>query len=125
MIREFLSKLFSIRTTPQGVVLTFLGEEYTPIKTIEALSDENKILKAALLKRIETMKIMESRLIQNKDLIERMHRALDAQNKQMHEQLDIINTQRKQLKHLDQIDWRMNKLKMEQKKLQRFANGGY
>ena len=125
MIREFLSKLFSIRTTPQGVVLTFLGEEYTPIKTIETLSDENKILKAALQTRIETMKIMESRLIQNKDLIERMHRALDAQNKQMHEQLDIINTQRKQLKHLDQIDWRMNKLKMEQKKLQRFANGGY
>ena len=123
MIREFLSKLFSIRTTPQGVVLTFLGEEYTPIKTIEALSDENKILKAALLKRIETMKIMESRLIQNKDLIERMHKALDAQNKQMHEQLDIINTQRKQLKHLDQIDWRMNKLKHEQRKLKRFANG--
>ena len=124
MIREFLSKLFSIRTTPQGVVLTFLGEEYTPIKTIEKLSDENKILKAALDKRIEAMKIMESRLIQNKDLIERMHRALDAQNKQMHEQMDIIYTQRNQLKHINQIDWRMNKLKLEQKKLQRFANGG-
>ena len=124
MIREFLSKLFSIRTTPQGVVLTFLGEEYTPIKTIEKLSDENKILKAALDKRVEAMKIMEARLIQNKDLIERMHRALDAQNKQMHEQMDIIYTQRNQLKHINQIDWRMNKLKLEQKKLQRYANGG-
>lgn len=125
MIREFLSKIFSIRTTSQGVILTLLGEEYVPIRTVESLSDKNKILEASLEKRIMTIKIMEKRLIQNKDLIERMHRALDAQNKQMHEQMDIINTQRRQLKHIDQIDWRMSKLKLEQKKIKRFANGGY
>ena len=69
------------------------------------------------------IKIMESRLQKNKDLIERMHNALDAQNRQMHQQMDIINTQRQQLKHIDQIDWRMNKLKMEHKKLKRIAIG--
>lgn len=125
MIREFLSKIFSIKTTPQGVILTFMGEEYIPLKSVEKLNDSNKILRAALEKRAMTMKIMESRLIQNKDLIERMHNALEAQNKQMHEQMDLINTQRQQLKHIDQIDWRMNKLKHEQKKLQRYANGEY
>ena len=125
MIREFFGKIFSIKTTPQGVVLTFMGEEYVPVKSIEKLIDSNKILRAALEKRVMTMKIMESRLIQNKDLIERMHKALEAQNKQMHEQMDLINTQRQQLKHIDQIDWRMNKLKLEQKKLQRYANGEY
>lgn len=125
MIREFLGKIFSIKTTPQGVILTFMGEEYIPLKSVEKLNDSNKILRAALEKRAMTMKIMESRLIQNKDLIERMHNALEAQNKQMHEQMDLINTQRQQLKHIDQIDWRMNKLKHEQKKLQRYANGEY
>jgi len=125
MIGEFLKKIFSFKTTPQGVVLTILGEEYVPVKTIETLADKNKILLAALEKRIMTIKIMESRLSKNKELIERMHSALDAQNKQMHIQMDIINTQRQQLKHIDQIDWRMNKLKMEQKKLKRFANGEF
>ena len=125
MIREFLAKIFSIRTTSQGVILTLFGEEYVPIKSIEALSDKVKILELALEKRIMTIKIMENRLVQNRELIERMHRALDAQNRQMHEQMDIINTQREQLKHIDRIDWRMNKLKLEQKKLKKFANGGY
>jgi uncharacterized protein (DUF3084 family) len=125
MIREFLGKIFSIRTTPQGVILTFMGEEYVPLKSIEKLADSNKILRAALEKRTMTMKIMERRLVQNKDLIERMHSALDAQNRQMHEQMDLINSQRQQLKHIDQIDWRMNKLKHEQKKLRKYANGEY
>lgn len=125
MISEFLGKIFSIRTTPNGVVLTFMGEEYVPIKSIEKLTDKTKILEASLEKRIMTIKIMERRLVQNKDLIERMHKALDAQNKQMHEQMNIINNQRMQLKHIDQIDWRMNKLKHEQKKLKRYANGEY
>lgn len=125
MIREFLGKIFSIRTTPQGVILTFMGEEYVPLKSIEKLADSNKILRAALEKRTMTMKIMERRLVQNKDLIERMHSALEAQNRQMHEQMDLINSQRQQLKHIDQIDWRMNKLKHEQKKLRKYANGEY
>ena len=125
MIREFLGKIFSIRTTPQGIILTFMGEEYVPLKSIEKLADSNKILRAALEKRTMTMKIMERRLVQNKDLIERMHSALDAQNRQMHEQMDLINSQRQQLKHIDQIDWRMNKLKHEQKKLRKYANGEY
>lgn len=125
MIRDLLKRIFSFRTTPQGIVLTLFGEEYVPIKVIEELSDKNKILLAALEKRIMTIKIMESRLNKNKELIERMHNALEAQNKQMHTQMDIINTQRQQLKHIDQIDWRMNKLKLEQKKLKKFANGEY
>ena len=123
MIREFFEKIFSVRTTSRGIILTFMGVEYIPLKSVETLSDRVKILEAALEKRILTMKIMEGRLQQNKALIERMHRALDAQNRQMHEQMDIINTQRQQLKHIDQIDWRMNKLKHEQRKLKRFANG--
>ncbi len=125
MVRNFFSKILSFKTTPQGVILTFLGEEYVPIKAIENLIDNNKILRAALEKRVMTMKIMENRLQKNKELIERMHKALDAQNRQMHEQMDLINKQRQQLKHIDQIDWRMNKLKHEQKKLKRFANGEY
>lgn len=122
MIREILGKIFSFRTTPQGLILTLLGEEYVPVKTIESLSDKNKILIAALEKRIAAMKIMESRLIKNQDLIEKMDRALESQNKQMHELMDTINSQRRQLKQLDQIDWRMNKLKLEQKKIKRMAN---
>ena len=125
MVRNLFSKILSFKTTPQGVILTFLGEEYVPIKAIEKLIDNNKILRAALEKRVMTMKIMENRLQKNKELIERMHKALDAQNRQMHEQMDLINKQRQQLKHIDQIDWRMNKLKHEQKNLKRFANGEY
>ncbi|MCM1265531.1 MAG: hypothetical protein NC200_04955 [Candidatus Gastranaerophilales bacterium] len=123
MVRDFLRKIISFKTTPRGVILTFMGEEYVPIKSIEALIDKNKILEASLDKRIMTIKIMERRLQQNKDLIEKMHQVLDAQNRQMHEQLDIINNQRRQLKHIDQIDWRMNKLKHEQKKIIRYTNG--
>ena len=125
MIREFFGKIFSIRTSPRGMILTFFGEEYVPLKSVEKLHDHNKILEAALQKRVATIKIMEGRLQQNMELIERMHKALDAQNKQMHQQMDLINQQRKQLRHIDQIDWRMNKIKMEQKKLKRFANGEY
>jgi len=122
MIREFLGKIFSIKTTRQGLILTLLGEEYVPIKTIEELSDHNKILVAAIEKRIAAMKIMDDRLKKNKILIEKMDNALAAQNRQMHELMDTINQQRRQLKQLDQIDWRMNKLKLEQKKIKRLAN---
>lgn len=125
MIREFFQKIFSIKTTGNGIILTFLGEEYIPIKSIEKLADKNKLLEAALEKRILTIKIMENRLIKNKDLIERMNCALEAQNRQMHEQMDLINKQRQQLRYIDQIDWRMNKLKLEQKKLKRYAGGKY
>ena len=125
MIREFIGKIFSIKKTQRGIVLTFMGEEYMPVKSFETLTDRNKILEAALEKRIMTIKIMENRLQQNQKLIERMHKALEAQNRQMHEQMDIINNQRQQLKHIDQIDWRMNKLKHEQKKLKKYANGEY
>lgn len=123
MVRDFFSKIFSIKTTPTGNVLTFLGEEYIPTKSIESLIDKIKILEASLAKRVMTIKILESRVKKDKDLIEKMHKVLDAQNRQMHEQMDIINNQRKQLKHIDQIDWRMNKLKLEQKKIIRYTNG--
>ena len=46
---------------------------------------------------------------------------MEARNRQLHEQMDIINDQRQKLKHIEQIDWRMNKLKLEQKKLSRYA----
>lgn len=117
MIRDFLGKIFSIKTTNRGVVLTFMGEEYVPLKSIEGLVDRVKILEASLEKRIMTIKIMDERLKKDKELIERMHNALEAQNRQMHEQMDIINNQRSQLKHIDQINWRMNKLKHDQKKI--------
>ncbi|MCR5265287.1 MAG: hypothetical protein K6E29_01670 [Cyanobacteria bacterium RUI128] len=123
MIREFFGKILSIRTTPRGAILTFLGEEYIPAKSVEGLTDSIKILEAAMEKRIMTIKIMETRLQKNKDLIERMHKALEAQNRQLHEQMDLINTQRQQLRHIDQIDWRMNKLKMEHKKLKKMTIG--
>ena len=125
MIREFFEKIFSIKSTSRGLVLTFMGEEYIPLKSVETLYDRNKILEAAMEKRILTIKIMERRLQKDKELIERMHNALDAQNRQMHEQMDLINTQRQQLKHIEQIDWRMNKLKMEQKKINRMTGNGY
>jgi len=121
MIRDFFSKIFSIKTTNRGVVLTFMGEEYIPLKSVEGFVDKIKILEATLEKRIMTIKIMDERLKKDKDLIERMHRALDSQNRQMHEQLDIINRQREQLKHLDQINWRMTKLKHDQKKIIRMT----
>ena len=117
MIRDFFSKIFSVKNTPKGIILTFMGEEYIPLKSVEGLTDKIKILEATLEKRIMTIRIMDERLKKDKDLIERMHKALDAQNRQMHEQLDIINTQRAQLKHIDQINWRMTKLKHDQKKI--------
>jgi hypothetical protein len=120
MIRELFSKIFSIKNTPQGDILTFLGDEYILKKSVEPLLDRVLILETALEKRVQTIQIMDNRLKKNMALIERMHKALDAQNRQMHEQMDIINTQRRQLKHIDQIDWRMNKLKLEQKKLSRY-----
>ena len=123
MIKEFFGKIFSLRTTPHGVMLTFMGEEYMPVKAVETLTDHIKILEMAMEKRIATIKIMESRLQKNKELIERMHSALEAQNRQLHEQMDIINEQRRKLRHIDQIDWRMNKLKLEHKKLKRYATG--
>lgn len=125
MIRDFFAKIISFRKTPQGTVLVFLGEEYVPKKFVENIIDRNLILEAALKKRIMAMNIMDSRLKQNKDLIERMHNALEAQNKQMHKQMDLINEQRQQIRHIKQIDWRMNKLKMEQKKIKEFAGGEF
>ena len=69
MIREIFGKILSIRTTPRGAILTIMGEEYIPAKSVEALTDSIKILEAAMEKRIMTIKIMETRLIKNKELI--------------------------------------------------------
>ncbi|MCD8377617.1 MAG: hypothetical protein LUB59_02380 [Candidatus Gastranaerophilales bacterium] len=117
MIRDFLSRIISIKNTPQGRVLTIFGEEYIPIKSIELFINKIKILEAAMEKRIATIRIMDERLKRDKELIERMHRALGAQNQQMHEQLNIINRQRSQLKHIEQLNWKLTKLKHEQKKI--------
>ena len=125
MIREFFAKILSVRNTHRGIIITILGEEFIPLISVEPLVDKLKILEAAMQKRIMTIKIMDDRLKKNKELIERMSNALESQNRQLHKQMDIINEQRKQLKHIDQIDWRMNKLKMEHKKLKKFASGNY
>lgn len=119
MIREVLSKVFSIKKTKQGIILTILGIEFIPLKSVEAISDRNKVLELAMEKRIKTIQILDSRLKQNMELIERMSCTLEAQNRQMHQQQDIINTQRRQLKHVEQLNWRMNKLKLEQKKIKK------
>ena len=119
MIREFLSKIFSIRKTNQGIILTIFGEEYISLRSVEALSDRNKVLELAMEKRIKTIQILDSRLKQNMELLERMSCTLDAQNQQMHKQQDIINNQRQKLKFVEQLNWRMNKLKHEQKKIKK------
>lgn len=112
-----LEKLFSFKTTPHGVVLTLLGQEYVPIESAENLIDQIKILEAALQKRAMTIKIMDERLKKDKELIEYMHRVMEAQNNQMNEQQVLIDSQRSKLKHIDRISWQMNKLKHEQKKI--------
>ena len=119
MIREVLAKIFSIRKTRQGVVITVFGAEYIPLKSVEDLSDRNKVLELAMDKRIKTIEILDSRLKQNMELIERMSCTLEAQNRQMHKQQDIINSQRQQLKHIEQLTWRMNKLKLKQRKIEK------
>lgn len=119
MIRNFLSNIFSIRTTKQGVILTIFGTEYIPLKSIETLADRNKVLELAMEKRIKTIQILDSRLKQNMELLERMSCTLDAQNEQMIKQQDIINNQRRKLKYIEQLNWRMNKLKHEQKKIKK------
>ena len=123
MIREFFGKIFSLKTTPHGVMLTFMGEDFISVKAAAALTDQIKILEMAMEKRIATIKILESRLEKNKELIERMNHALEAQNRQLHEQMDIINEQRRKLRHINQIDWQMNKLKFEHKKLKQYTMG--
>lgn len=123
MIRDFMKNIYSVTDENGMPTITHAGVEYIPKNFIEGLIDKVKMLELALQKRIETIKVLEFRLKKDQDLLAKMHQVLEAQNKQLHEQMDIINDQRQKLKHIDQIDWRMNKLKLEHKKLVRYTNG--
>ena len=123
MIRDFIKNIYSV-TDDDGIpTITQSGVKYVPKSFMEGLIDKVKMLELALQKRIETIKILEFRLKKDQELLEKMHQVLESQNKQLHEQMDIINDQRQKLKHIEQIDWRMNKLKLEHKKLVRYTNG--
>ena len=123
MIRDFLKNIYSVTDDGEIPTLTLSGIQYIPKNFVEGLIDKVKMLELALHKRIETIKILESRLKKDQDLLQKMHTVLEAQNRQLHEQMDIINDQRQKLKHIEQIDWRMNKLKLEQKKLVKYTQG--
>ncbi len=123
MIRDFLKNIYSVTDDGEIPTLTLSGIQYIPKNFVEGLIDKVKMLELALHKRIETIKILEARLKKDQDLLQKMHTVLEAQNKQLHEQMDIINDQRQKLKHIEQIDWRMNKLKLEQKKLIKYTQG--
>lgn len=123
MIRDFMKNIYSVTDDGEIPTLTLSGVQYIPKNFVEGLIDKVKMLELALSKRIETIKILEFRLKKDQDLLAQMHRVLDAQNKQLHEQMDIINDQKEKLKHIEQIDWRMNKLKLEHKKLIKYTNG--
>ncbi|DAA97096.1 TPA: hypothetical protein CPT80_02610 [Candidatus Gastranaerophilales bacterium HUM_9] len=123
MIRDFLKNIYSVTDDGEIPTLTLSGIQYIPKNFVEGLIDKVKMLELALHKRIETIKILEARLKKDQDLLQKMHTVLEAQNRQLHEQMDIINDQRQKLKHIEQIDWRMNKLKLEQKKLIKYTQG--
>lgn len=123
MIRDFLKNIYSVTDDGEIPTLTLSGIQYIPKNFVEGLIDKVKMLELALHKRIETIKILEARVKKDQDLLQKMHTVLEAQNRQLHEQMDIINDQRQKLKHIEQIDWRMNKLKLEQKKLIKYTQG--
>ena len=123
MIRDFLKNIYSVTDDGEIPTLTLSGIKYIPKDFVDGLIDKVKMLELALHKRIETIKILEARLKKDQDLLQKMHTVLEAQNRQLHEQMDIINDQRQKLKHIEQIDWRMNKLKLEQKKLIKYTQG--
>lgn len=118
-----MKNIYSVTDDGEIPTLTLSGVQYIPKNFVEGLIDKVKMLELALSKRVETIKILEFRLKKDQDLLAQMHRVLDAQNKQLHEQMDIINDQKEKLKHIEQIDWRMNKLKLEHKKLIKYTNG--
>lgn len=123
MIRDFLKNIYSVTDDGEIPTLTLSGIQYIPKNFVDGLIDKVKMLELALHKRIETIKILEGRIKKDQDLLQKMHTVLEAQNRQLHEQMDIINDQRQKLKHIEQIDWRMNKLKLEQKKLVKYTQG--
>ncbi len=123
MIRDFLKNIYSVTDDGEIPTLTLSGIKYIPKDFVDGLIDKVKMLELALHKRIETIKILEGRIKKDQDLLQKMHTVLEAQNRQLHEQMDIINDQRQKLKHIEQIDWRMNKLKLEQKKLVKYTQG--
>ena len=123
MIRDFLKNIYSVTDDGEIPTLTLSGIKYIPKDFVDGLIDKVKMLELALHKRIETIKILEGRVKKDQDLLKKMHTVLEAQNRQLHEQMDIINDQRQKLKHIEQIDWRMNKLKLEQKKLVKYTQG--
>lgn len=123
MIRDFLKNIHSISDDSDIPTLTHLGIEYIPKKLAEELLDKVKMLELAFNKRGESIKILEFRIKKDQELLAKMHQVMDAQNKQLHEQMSLIEEQRDKLKRIEQIDWRMNKLKLEQKKLVRYTQG--
>lgn len=123
MIRDFLNNIHSISDDNTIHTLTHKGIEYIPKKLAEELLDKVKMLELAFNKRGESIKILEFRIKKDQELLAKMHQVMDAQNKQLHEQMSLIEEQRDKLKRIEQIDWRMNKLKLEQKKLVRYTQG--
>lgn len=123
MIRDFMKNIYSVTGNGEIPTLKHSGVEYVPKSFVEGLIDKVKMLELALQKRIETIKILEFRLKKDQEMLEKMHEVLDSQNKQLHKQMDIISEQKERLKQIEQIDWRMNKLKLEQKKLVRYTQG--
>ena len=121
MIRDFLENIYSVTNEGDIKVITLSGIQYVQKKVLDSIIDKLKMLELAVIKKSETIKILEFRIKKDQDLLAKMHKVMEAQNRQLHEQMDIINDQRQKLKHIEQIDWRMNKLKLEQKKLSRYA----
>lgn len=123
MIRDFLNNIHSISDDNSIPTLTHKGIEYIPKKAVEALIDKVKMLELAFHKRGESIKILEFRIKKDQELLAKMYQVMESQNRQLHEQMDLIEEQRDKLKRIEQIDWRMNKLKLEQKKLVRYTQG--
>lgn len=121
MIRDFLENIYSVTNEGDIKIITLSGIQYVQKKVLDSIIDKLKMLELAVIKKSETIKILEFRIKKDQDLLAKMHKVMEAQNRQLHEQMDIINDQRQKLKHIEQIDWRMNKLKLEQKKLSRYA----
>lgn len=118
-----MKNIYSVTDDGEIPTLTLSGVQYIPKNFVEGLIDKVKMLELALSKRIETIKVLQFRIKKDQEMMEHMHHVLEEQNKQLHKQMDIINDQREKLKHIEQIDWRMNKLKLEQKKIIRYTQG--
>lgn len=121
MLDDFFENINSSKG-PEKIRVYTLGDKKVVTKSDkERLELGLRLAKAALDKRKSAMQIMERRILNDEQLIQRMSDVLKQQDETITKQQEIIDSQQEKLNHFDSIVKKMESLKTEQAEIIKFS----